>query len=68
MIEKVKDGNITCREHIGVTADGVFRYTANGKVYDPPLCLLKLPVRKGETWRIDVRLGENVLRDRLHGS
>jgi hypothetical protein len=63
LIETVHDdGEVTFREHIGVTPDGVFRYTAKGKEINPPLCLLKLPVKKGETWEIKYRHGENVVK------
>jgi hypothetical protein len=43
-------------EHVAVRADGIFRYQADGKVLEPPLCLLKLPPKVGATWQVDCRV------------
>jgi hypothetical protein len=39
-------------EHVAVQADGVYRFQYQGKKIDPPLCLLKLPPKAGQTWKV----------------
>jgi hypothetical protein len=43
---------IVSTEHIAVKADGVFRYTDEGKRLNPPICILKLPIKNNDTWRV----------------
>jgi hypothetical protein len=49
-------------EHVAVGADGVYRYQANGKKIDPPLCVLKLPPKAGESWKVDSTVDSTRLR------
>lgn len=37
----------------GASADGMFRVSSVGVVYDPPYRLLKLPPKEGETWEAE---------------
>jgi hypothetical protein len=37
----------------GASADGMFRVSSAGVVYDPPYRLLKLPPKEGETWEAE---------------
>jgi hypothetical protein len=37
----------------GASADGMFRVSSAGLVYDPPYRLLKLPPKEGETWEAE---------------
>lgn len=46
----VTSGERTLTEHVGVLEDGIYRFTAAGKAIEPPLRILKLPVKVGETW------------------
>lgn len=46
----VTSGERTLTEHVGVLEDGIYRFTAAGKAIEPPLRILKLPVKIGETW------------------
>lgn len=39
-------------EHIAVKEDGVYRVAYNGVRIKPPLCILKLPAKKGESWKV----------------
>lgn len=40
-------------EHVAATAEGIFRFAAQGEVAEPPVMVLKLPVKKDSTWKID---------------
>jgi hypothetical protein len=39
-------------EHVAVK-DGVYRIALAGKDINPPLCFLKLPAKKGDSWKVD---------------
>lgn len=69
-VEKTKDGATVVtvgREADGkvgpqssrvkVTDEGVFRMSNLGTTYDPPYCILKFPVRPGQTWTSEVTSG-----------
>lgn len=43
-------------EHLAVRGDGVYKLQADGKLIEPPLLLLRLPPRAGESWRVDSRI------------
>jgi hypothetical protein len=43
-------------EHIAVRPDGVYRYRADGKDIEPPLCFLRLPPKAGATWKADSKI------------
>ncbi|MBM4068273.1 MAG: hypothetical protein FJ271_04935 [Planctomycetes bacterium] len=49
-LETVADGRVVASEHLTSTAKGVFRYRYNGVEVAPPLCLLKYPVKDGDSW------------------
>jgi hypothetical protein len=42
-------------ERLGAQKDGLYRYSGEGIDYLPPLCLLKLPPKDGETWAVKSR-------------
>ena len=44
---------------MAVLKDGVYRFTTAQKDITPPLCFLKLPLKKGETWTVN-SISENV--------
>jgi hypothetical protein len=39
-------------EHVAVKSDGVFKFRANGQNIEPPLLMLKLPAKKGDSWSV----------------
>jgi hypothetical protein len=43
-------------EHLAVRPDGIYKYRADGKDIEPPLCLLKLPPRAGTTWKVESKI------------
>jgi hypothetical protein len=44
-------------EYVAVRADGVYRLEVNNQPVTPPLCFLKLPIKKGESWSFDAKIG-----------
>jgi hypothetical protein len=46
------EGDTVKVEHVAIQADGVYRYQADGKKIEPPLCILKLPPKVGATWKL----------------
>ncbi len=49
-METVANGSVVASEHLASTAKGVFRHRFNGIEVMQPLCLLKYPVKDGESW------------------
>jgi hypothetical protein len=48
-----QDGTRVPHQVVSVSEGGVFLVTNEvGQVYDPPLCLLKLPHREGQAWEV----------------
>jgi hypothetical protein len=52
LLESFRDGALVAREHIFATNDGVYRQSADGKVFTPPVPLLKLPPKRGQRWTV----------------
>ena len=52
-LETVVQGNVVASEHVGVTPKGLFRYRYNDMEVSPSVCLLKFPVKDGQTWQGD---------------
>lgn len=52
---------VVANEHLASTAKGVFRHRINGIESDPPFCILKYPVKSGETWKVDSKVGNDVI-------
>src|SRR5207245_7412304 len=50
------DGEKPVTEHVANRADGMYRYTALGEKISPPLRVLKLPPRIGDSWEIDSKI------------
>ncbi len=56
-LESVVNGEVKATEHVGVETGGIFRYRFNGVEFTPPLCLLKYPVKDGDTWETETKIG-----------
>jgi hypothetical protein len=61
-MELIVNGKTTSFEQIGVTSDAVVRYTFEGKTADPPIPFLKLPPKKGETWKFESRVDGQLVK------
>ena len=57
-VETVVNGEIKSTEQICANADGVFRYRTDDVPYTPPACILKYPVKEGETWSAKLKIGD----------
>ena len=55
VLEKSKDDQVLGSDHIGVTADGVYHYMIAGQKLDMPFRILKLPPKKGDNWKVEVK-------------
>ena len=56
-LEAVVNDKIVATEHVSQTDKGVFRHRYNGAVIDPPLPLLRYPVKAGDKWEGDLKVG-----------
>jgi hypothetical protein len=49
-ILRIASGDKSLLEQILITEDGIYRYAAAGKDITPPLKIMKLPPKSGDTW------------------
>jgi hypothetical protein len=61
-VEMVMNKKKVADEHLGVGADGLARYAVAGKEVKPPILLLKLPVKDGNTWKVESKFDGKLLR------
>ncbi|MBL8829944.1 MAG: hypothetical protein JNM18_23395 [Planctomycetaceae bacterium] len=61
-VETVMNNNIAATEHLTSTTTGVFRTKFNGSDVNPPICLLKLPVKVGDEWKDTNKIGNDELK------
>ena len=61
-IETEIGGRTVTSEHVGVTDKGIFRYRYNGVKTDPPLCLLKFPVKESDRWQNEITSGTDTAK------
>lgn len=52
-LEATVNGALVASEHLAAQKDGIFRYAGNGMEVEPPVLVLKLPPKKGESWKVD---------------
>jgi hypothetical protein len=62
VVETVINGSVAGTEHITVTDKGIFRHRTNGVECSPPVCLLKYPFKKDETWETDTTIGNETVK------
>jgi len=55
---KITSGGQELTEQVAVLPDGVYRFSAGGKEITPPLCILRFPIKKGDTWPVDSMCNE----------
>lgn len=59
LLEVFADGQkIAASEHLQGTAEGVFRVRMNNVELTPPICLIKYPVKPGQTWGADMTVSK----------
>jgi hypothetical protein len=57
-LETVVMGNVVNSEHVQANARGVFRHRVNGIEVEPPLCILRFPIKFDDTWESECKMGE----------
>jgi hypothetical protein len=60
-LETIVKGEVVSTEHVAVQKDGLYRYTTNGQAITPPLRFLKLPCKKGDTWKADCKVSDQAV-------
>jgi hypothetical protein len=48
-----KDGTSSPYNKVEIRKDGIFMTEEVGQAYDPPVCLLKLPLKAGDKWQTE---------------
>jgi hypothetical protein len=61
-LDTLIDGKVMEFEHLAVEPDGIYRYSLGGNQPDKPVCVLKLPPKKGQTWTIDSKIKDESLK------
>ena len=56
-VETTFQGRVIPSEHLATTPQGIFRYRTHGVELSPPLCLLRYPVKKGDSWESKTTVG-----------
>lgn len=59
LLETSRDGKVVAKENIAPGDDGIYRYSAGGEEIKPPLCFLKLPPKKGASWKVEFKAGDS---------
>jgi len=56
-VETTFQDKVIPTEHLANTPQGLFRYRSHGIGLSPPLCLLRYPVKKGDSWKSKIVVG-----------
>ena len=60
-LETTAKGKVVASEHLSITDKGIFRNRYNGTEVSSPICMLKFPIKKGSTWKVESKVGEEKL-------
>jgi hypothetical protein len=61
-VEMLMGDSVKSYEHIAVKDDGVYRCSFEGKETKPPICILKLPPKKDQSWDVATTVGGESLK------
>jgi hypothetical protein len=61
-LEAVVSDKVVATEHVSQNDKGVFRHRYNGQVIDPPLPLIRYPVKAGDKWDGELKVGKDAAR------
>jgi hypothetical protein len=61
-LETVINGRVAVTQHLLSTPGGLFRYRMGEANVSPPLCILKYPIKEGETWEAEPMIGQEHLK------
>src|SRR5262249_25726853 len=56
VLEASKDGKVINTEYMGIRDDGIYRFSMQGQKQVKPCCILKLPPKKGATWKAEFKI------------
>ena len=62
LLETTINGEVSATEHLATTEKGVFRQRVNGIELSPPVCVLKYPVKKDDTWETESTIANEQLK------
>jgi hypothetical protein len=62
VLETSAGGKVVATEHISVAKDGIYRHSMAGNKADPAVRFIKLPIKKGESWKIESKIGGQDLK------
>jgi hypothetical protein len=60
---KITSGDKVMAEQVVVLGENVYRVVGGGKTINPPLCILKLPLKPGEFWECNTLTDSGTLKD-----
>ncbi len=73
LLETTRDGKAVGSEHLAVAADGVYRHDLTAmrppavqQTLKPPMLVLKLPPKKGDSWKVDSTSEGKTFRGGFH--
>jgi len=59
LVETVADDKVVATENVGIKDDGLYRFTMAGLTADPAVRILKLPAKKGDSWKVKSKVGDD---------
>ena len=62
VLEKSLNGNVSGTEHLAATEKGVFRYRVDGVELSPPVCVVKYPLKKDDTWETETTIANEQVK------
>jgi hypothetical protein len=60
-METTENEEVAGSEHLQQSATGVFRHLYNGVEIEPPICILKYPLKGGEKWKGKGKIGNELI-------
>jgi hypothetical protein len=61
-LDSLIEDQVIASEHLSANETGVFRHRFNGLPASPPICVLKYPIKDGESWKTDFVVGNEKCR------
>jgi hypothetical protein len=64
-LETYVDGKVQASELVVVKADGVYRVKVKDDKVEPAVKILKLPVKKDDSWDVDFKIGSSTVKGKF---
>ena len=61
-VDTMVGGQVKASELYFVKADGIYRAKVKDDKVDPPVKILQLPIKKGDSWKIDCKVGTQTVK------